>query len=106
MIKRPGCRPATRRALRNDRYPIARLGGELSAVINRVRRAFGPLSMRESALHPEIRKAEQLVDQAARRCLRGEAEPTAWYRALRQYEECWMLQLDQLRRLTSERCAA
>ena len=106
MIKRPGCRPAARRAPRNDRYPIARMGSELSAVINRVRRAFGPLSMRESASHPEIRNAEQLVDRTARRCLRGEDDLVAWYRALRQYEECWMLQLDQRRRPAGARCAA
>ncbi len=106
MLKRPGSKRACRRMARGENYPIARLGGELSAVINRVRRAFGPISMQGPASRPEIRQAEKVVDQTARRLLRGESDLSAWYLALRKYEETWMLQLDQLRSGKSKRCAA
>ena len=33
---------------------VSRLGGELSAVINRVRSAFGPIPMRGSATRPRF----------------------------------------------------
>ena len=101
MARRPGKRSAF-----CDQYPIARLGGELSAVINRVRRAFGPIPMREPATRPEIKQAERMVDQAARQLLRGEVDLSAWYRALRRYEDTWMLQLEELRSAEAERHAA
>ena len=106
MVKRPGSKRTARRMARCENYPIARLGGELSAVINRVRHAFGPISMREPASCSEIRQAEKAVDQIARRLLRGESDLTAWYLALRKYEETWMLQLDLLRSGKTKRCAA
>jgi hypothetical protein len=87
-------------------YSIARLGGELSAVINRVRRAFGPIPMQGPASHPHIKEAEKMVDQVARRLLRGEADLSAWYRALRRYEDTWMLHLAALRGARQERPAA
>lgn len=89
-----------------SRPSISRLGSEVSAVINRVRRSFGPLSMRGAATLPQVRRAEQVVDQTARQLLRGEADLSTWYRALRQYEDCWMLQLEQLRSASKERHAA
>ena len=75
----------------------SRLGSELSAVINRVRSAFGPISMRDPATRPQIKQAEQVVDQTARQLLRGEADLSTWYRALRQYEDIWMLELESAR---------
>jgi len=85
---------------------VSRLGGELSAVINRVRSAFGPISMHGSAARPQVQRAEQVVDQTARQLLRGEADLSAWYRVLRQYEDAWMLELERVRGARSARCAA
>ncbi len=85
---------------------ISRLGGELSAVINRVRSAFGPIPMRGSATRPRVQRAQQIVDQTARQLLRGEADLNAWYRVLRQYEDAWMLELEKVRDIRAERCAA
>ena len=85
---------------------VSRLGGELSAVINRVRSAFGPIPMRGSAARPQVQRAEKVVDQTARQLLRGEADLSAWYRVLRQYEDAWMLELERVRGARAERCAA
>ncbi|MDE2703986.1 MAG: hypothetical protein OXI35_02895 [Gemmatimonadota bacterium] len=85
---------------------ISRLGGELSAVINRVRSAFGPIPMLGSAARPRVQRAEQVVDQTARQLLRGETDLSAWYRVLRQYEDAWMLELERARGARAERCAA
>ncbi len=85
---------------------VSRLGGELSAVINRVRSAFGPIPMRGSAARPRVQRAEKVVDQTARQLLRGEADLSAWYRVLRQYEDAWMLELERVRSARAERCAA
>ncbi len=85
---------------------VSRLGGELSAVINRVRSAFGPIPMRSSATRPRVLRAEQVVDQTARQILRGEADLSAWYRVLSQYEDAWMLELERVRGARAERCAA
>jgi len=106
MVKRSGSRRSSRRISHYGRSPIARLGGELSSVINRVRRAFGPFSMRDSSTRPEIRRVEEAVDQVARGLLRGDVELTDWYRALRQYEDTWMVQLEMMRRMEAERRAA
>ena len=85
---------------------VSRLGGELSAVINRVRSAFGPIPMRGSAACPQVQRVEKVVDQTARQLLRGEADLSAWYRVLRQYEDAWMLELERVRGARTERCAA
>ncbi len=85
---------------------ISRLGGELSAVINRVRSAFGPIPMCSSAARPQVQQAEKVIDQTARQLLRGEADLSAWYRVLRQYEDAWMLELERLRSARAERHAA
>ena len=85
---------------------VSRLGGELSAVINRVRSAFGPIPMHGSAARPRVKRAEQVVDQTARQLLRGEADLSAWYQVLRQYEDAWMLELERVRGAQPERCAA
>ena len=85
---------------------VSRLGGELSAVINRVRSAFGPIPMHGAAARPQVQRAEQVVDQTARLLLRGEADLSAWYRVLRQYEDAWMLELEKVRGARAERCAA
>ena len=66
---------------------VSRLGSELSAVINRVRSAFGSISMSGPAACAEIKQAEQVVDQTACQMLRGEADLSTWYRILRQYEQ-------------------
>ena len=47
-------------------HSASRLGSELSAVINRVRSAFGSISMRVPAARPEIQNAEKVVDQTRR----------------------------------------
>ena len=85
---------------------VSRLGSELSAVINRVRSAFGPISMRDPAACSEIKQAEQVVNQTARQLLRGEADLSTWYRVLRQHEHTWMLELERARDTQAERCAA
>lgn len=66
------------------------LGTELSAVINRVRRAFGPVSMANFAGRPEILQAERQVARVAYQVARGERQPEAWQQALAHYEACWM----------------
>ena len=88
------------------RPSISRLGSEVCAVINRVRRSFGPISMRGLAGLTQVRQAEQVVDHTARQLLRGEADLSTWYRALRQYEDIWMGELEQVRRANKERHAA
>ena len=85
---------------------VADLGSELSAVINRVRNAFGSMPMRRFATLTAVQEAEQAVDRTARQFLRGEAGLSAWYRVLRQYEETWMLELERVRSVQAERCAA
>ena len=50
---------------------VSRLGSELSPVINRVRSAFGSVSMSGPAACPEIKQADL----------------STWYRILRQYEQ-------------------
>ena len=67
-----------------------RLGAELSAVINRVRRAFGPVSMADFAGRPEILQAERQVALVAWQVAQGLQQPEAWGQALAQYEACWM----------------
>jgi hypothetical protein len=62
----------------------------LSEVINRVRRAFGPIPMADFAGRPEILQAEGRVSRAARQVARGQGQPEAWRRALAEYEACWM----------------
>ncbi len=89
-----------------SRPSISRLGAEVCAVINRVRRSFGPISMRGLATLPQVRQAEQVVDHTARQLLRGEADLSTWYRALRQYEDCWMLQLEKVRNGSEKKHAA
>lgn len=69
---------------------LARLGAELSAVINRVRRAFGPVSMADLAGRPEILQAERQVTLVAWQVVRGQQAPEAWQQVLAQYEACWM----------------
>lgn len=66
------------------------LSAELSAVINRVRRAFGPVSMAELARHPEIFQAEQEVALVAGQVARGEQGKARWAQVLVHYEGCWM----------------
>ncbi|GEM_PF-2045376 len=100
-----------RRHLSSKSQSAARLGSELSAVINRVRSAFGPISMRGPAAQPKIKRAEQAVDQTARQLLRGEADLRTWYRVLREYEDTWMVELAALRGARARgdalsRCAA
>ena len=69
---------------------LTRLGDELSAVINRVRRAFGASSMAELASRPEILQAEQQVALVARQLARGEQAAERWTQVLAEYEGCWM----------------
>ncbi len=87
-------------------YPLTRLGNELSAVINRVRQAFGPISMRHIAERWEIRQAEQVVNGVARRLQGGECDWTEWDQALRDYEQAWMNLLDEARGAQAKRHAA
>lgn len=88
------------------RPSISRLGSEVCAVINRVRRSFGSIPMRASSALPAIRQAEKAVDQTARQLLRGEADLSTWYSALRQYEDTWMGQLELLRSSAEKKHAA
>lgn len=69
---------------------MAGLAAELSVVINRVRRVFGPLSMADFAGHPEVLSAARRVDQVAGLVVRGEAPRAAWQQALAQYEAIWI----------------
>ena len=66
------------------------LGAELSAVINRVRRAFGPVPMAEFAGRPEIIQAERQVALVAWQVVRGQQPHEVWQQVLAQYEACWM----------------
>jgi hypothetical protein len=59
-------------------------------VINRVRRAFGPVSMAQFAGRPEIIQAERQVNLIAWQVVRGERLPEVWRQILAQYEACWM----------------
>lgn len=87
-------------------YPLARLGNELSAVINRVRQAFGPISMRQVAERFEVQEAEQAVNGAARQLQSGECDWSAWTQVLQDYEDVWMVLLDELRGARTKRHAA
>jgi hypothetical protein len=78
-------------------YTLSRLCEEVSGVINRVREAFDLNPMWDAADRLEIRKAEQVVDLEARRLQRGEGDPAAWRRALRDYETVWLTALTELR---------
>lgn len=69
---------------------LAGLAAELSAVINRVRRAFGPVPMADLAGRPEILQAEHQVALVAWQVVRGQQAPEAWRQVLAQYEACWM----------------
>lgn len=69
---------------------LACLGAELSVVINRVRRAFGPVSMADFSGRPEIIQAERQVNLIAWQVARGERLPEVWQQALAHYEACWM----------------
>ncbi len=79
-------------------YPLSRLGSELSAVINRVRRRFGPIPMADMACRPEILRAEHTVARVARQVARGECGLGEWRGALAEYEEVWMELLPGARR--------
>lgn len=70
--------------------PLSRLSSQLSAVINRVRRAFGPVSMADMAHRPEIVRAERRVARVAWQVAQGERDLGAWRRALEEYEAVWM----------------
>lgn len=85
---------------------LAQLGGELSAVINQVRRAFGPLPMAAVAARPEIARAEQVVAQTACEVQQGQADLSVWRGALEEYERVWLTLLAELRRAAKGRRAA
>ena len=87
-------------------YSPALLAEELGAVINRVRRAFGPIPMGEAASRPQVPRAEQALERVAGQLLCGEVDSSAWQQALRQYECMWMALLDELRDPTATRHAA
>jgi hypothetical protein len=87
-------------------YSPSRLGEELSAVINRVRRAFGPIPMWGAASKPQVGRAEQALERVAGQLLCGEVDGTTWHQALLEYECMWMALLDQLRGAESTRHAA
>ena len=83
---------------------MRQLGNELSCIINRVRRAYGPLSMAEVARSTQMKRAEELVSRAARDLQRGLGDSRQWHEVLCKYEAVWMDLLDQIRQ--SERHAA
>ena len=83
---------------------LAQLGSELSCVINRVRRAYGALSMAEVAQCRQMKRAEDRVNRAAWDLQRGLSDSRQWHEVLCQYEAVWMDLLDQVRQ--SERHAA
>ena len=87
-------------------YSPAQLGQELSAVINRVRQAFGPIPMWGAASRPQVGRAEQALERVAGQLLCGEVDSSAWQQALREYERMWMALLDELRDPTATRHAA
>lgn len=83
---------------------IRQLSNELSCVINRVRRAYGPLSMAEVARSTQMKRAEDQVNRAAWDLQRGLGDSRRWHEVLCEYEAVWMDLLDQIRQ--SERHAA
>ena len=87
-------------------YSLSRLGNELSVVINRIRHAFGPVSMQELARRPQIRQAEQAVNVEAWRYQRGQSNQIQWQQALDDYENAWMRLLDEVRGKGEGRYAA
>ena len=87
-------------------YSPARLAEELGAVINQVRRAFGPIPMWGAASRPQVGRAEQALERVAGQLLCGEVDSSAWQQALREYERMWMALLDELRDPTATRHAA
>ena len=92
--------------MQTEKYPLSRLGDELSAVINRVRQAFGPIPMWEAAARPQVVQAERAVNLVAGQLQRGESDMAAWHRALCRYERTWMSLLDELRGAAAKRHAA
>ena len=80
------------------------LGNELSCVINRVRRAYGTLSMAEVARCTQMKRAEDQVNRAAWDLQRGLSDSRQWHEVLCRYEAVWMDLLGQIRQ--SERHAA
>ena len=95
---------ATGASSRKPEPGMSRLGNELSCVINRVRRAYGPLSMAEVARSTQMKRAEAQVNRAAWDLQRGLGDSRQWHEVLCQYEAVWMDLLDQIRQ--SERHAA
>jgi hypothetical protein len=69
---------------------LSYLGAELSGVINRVRRAFGPVSMADFAGRPEVLQAARQVNLVAWHVAQGERQPEVWQQALAPCESCWM----------------
>jgi hypothetical protein len=83
---------------------LPELGTELSFVINRVRRAYGPVSMASVSDSSQVQQAERAINQTAQGVRAGYNGQCDWQKVLREYEAVWMDLLVQIRQ--SERCAA
>ena len=95
------------RAIRRPRAnSLVQLADDVSAVINRVRRAFGTIPMGPVASRPEIAQAEEAVNQAALHLRGGQTDWSGWRQALYEYEALWMALLDEVRQNRDKRCAA
>ena len=98
-------RSSSRRSRLSPRdQKLYRLANQVSAVINRVRRAYGSTSMSTFSARAEVQQAEQQINQMACRLLGGKSTMTDWYQTLKDYEALWMGLLDE--NLQAERHAA
>ena len=77
---------------------LSRFCNDVSAVLNRVRIAFGSLSMKAVANRPEVKAAEVTIERAARLVRGGEEGLDVWQGALIVYEATWMAVLRELQR--------
>ncbi|NKB69967.1 MAG: hypothetical protein GKR89_23075 [Candidatus Latescibacteria bacterium] len=96
----------TRASRRSRAHSLVQLADEVSAVINRVRRAFGSIPMAPVAARPEIAQAEEAVNRAASHLRGGQTDWSGWRQALYEYEALWMALLDEVRQTQDKRYAA
>ena len=88
-------RPNTYRSKAPHRS-LTHLANELSQSINRVRQAYGSTPMSTVAERLEIKQAEEYIERSADRLLKGELDRLSWHQALGQYEQTWLMLLDEI----------
>ena len=87
-------------------YSLTTLANELGQSINRVRQAYGSTPMSTVADHLQIKQAEEYIERSADRLLKGELDRLGWHQALGQYEQTWLMLLDEMQGNTKDRHAA